>query len=260
MKKLAAAVLVLVVLGVGASRVYDWWNYNLTTPVATSSQPVAFRVAQGEIASAVADDLYSKGLIRNRDIFEWYLRLTGVGSKFQAGSFLLNRNMSILQIIDALQRSNPDQKVITIPEGFPLKFQADFVEKAWPGMGKAYLQAATDPSWKTQYDFLKSRPPGANPPLEGYLFPDTYVVDPNGGVNGLIQQQLDQFGKGRPTDLVAARGVGGGDRHPCIDGGARGEPRSRPRQRLQRVLQPPRERHDARRGRDPAVRPRTADP
>ena len=201
MKKLAAAVLVLVVLGVGASRVYDWWNYNLTTPVATSSQPVAFRVAQGEIASAVADDLYSKGLIRNRDIFEWYLRLTGVGSKFQAGSFLLNRNMSILQIIDALQRSNPDQKVITIPEGFPLKFQADFVEKAWPGMGKAYLQAATDPSWKTQYDFLKSRPPGANPPLEGYLFPDTYVVDPNGGVNGLIQQQLDQFGKVFSSDL-----------------------------------------------------------
>jgi UPF0755 protein len=203
MKKLIALVLVLAVLGVGASRVNDWWNYNLSTPVSAVSQPVPFTIGPGELPSDVSQALADKGLIRNRDIFDWYLRFSGAGSRFQAGSFVLNRNMSMLSIVDALQHSNPNQKVVTIPEGFPLKFQADFVEKAWPGMGAAYLKAAADPSWSTQYDFLATRPATANPPLEGYLFPDTYAVDPNAGVNGLIKQQLDQFGTVFSADLRA---------------------------------------------------------
>ena len=206
MKKLVAVLLVLVIAGVGASRVYDWWNYNINTPVSSSSEPVQFKIDQGELPSTVAQDLSDKGLIRNKDIFEWYLRLTGAGSSFQAGSFVLNRNMSIVQIVSALQHAAPNQKIITIPEGFPLKFQADFVEKAWPGMGQAYLQAAADPSWAAKYDFLGSRPAGATPPLEGYLFPDTYTVDPTLGVNGLIKQQLDQFGAVFSSDLRAAVG------------------------------------------------------
>lgn len=194
----------LALLGVGASRAYDWWNYNINTAVSTTSQPVAFHIDQGELPSDVALDLANKGLIRNKDIFEWYLRLTGAGSSFQAGSFVLNRNMSIVQIVNALQHAAPNQKVITIPEGFPLKFQAGFVEKAWPGMGQPYLRAAASPDWRTQYDFLATVPGNANPPLEGYLFPDTYTVDPTLGVNGLIKEQLDQFGTVFSADLRAA--------------------------------------------------------
>jgi UPF0755 protein len=203
-KKLIALVVVILIAGIGASRVYDWWSYNVNTPVSATSQPVPFTIDQGEVPSAVAQALADKGLIRNKDIFEWYLRLTGAGSSFQAGSFVLNRNMNIAQIVDALQKANPNQKVVTIPEGYPLKFQADFVEKAWPGMGKQYLVAAASPTWRPQYDFLSSVPGNANPPLEGYLFPDTYKVDPVLGVNGLIKQQLDQFGTVFSPDLRSA--------------------------------------------------------
>ena len=204
MKKLIAAVVVLAVLGVGASRAYDWWNYNLNTPVSSTSQPVAFHIAPGEVPSDVAQALVDERLIRDKTIFEWYVRLTGAGSSFQAGSFALNRNMSIVQIVGALQHAVPNQKVITIPEGFPLKFQANFVEKAWPGMGQPYLQAAASPTWRSQYDFLSSVPGNASPPLEGYLFPDTYTVDPSLGVDGLIKEQLDQFGAVFTPDLRAA--------------------------------------------------------
>ena len=204
MKRLAVIVVVILIAGFGASRGYDWWNYNVNTPVSGTSQQVAFKIDPGELPSAVAQDLADKGLIRNKDIFEWYLRLTGAGSSFQAGTFVLNRNMSMVQIIDALEHANPNQKVITIPEGYPLKFQADFVEKAWPGMGKPYLTAAASPTWRAQYEFLSSVPGRANPPLEGYLFPDTYTVDPSLGVNGLIKQELDQFGIVFSPELRAA--------------------------------------------------------
>jgi len=203
-KKLIALVVVILLVGIGASRVYDWWNFNVNTPVSSTSQPVPFTIQPGEVPSAVAQELADKGLIRNKDIFEWYLRLTGGGANFQAGSFVLNRNMNMAQIATALQKANPNSKVVTIPEGYPLKFQADFVEKAWPGMGKQYLVVAASPVWRTQYGFLSTVPGNANPPLEGYLFPDTYTVDPALGVNGLIKQQLDQFGIVFSTDLRSA--------------------------------------------------------
>ena len=201
MRKLIAFVLILTVLGFGASRGYDWWNSELHTPVSSTSQPVVFHVQNGELPADVATDLDSKHLLRNKTVFEWYVRISGVGSSFQAGVFLLNRNMSMLQIASALERGGADQKIITIPEGFPLKFQANFVEKDWPGMGQPYLQAAADPSWGQKYDFLSSPPASTSPPLEGYLFPDTYSVDPSGGVNGLIKEQLDQFGNVFSPDL-----------------------------------------------------------
>ncbi len=204
MKALAVVVGVLLVIGFGASRAYDWWSYSVNTPASSTSQPVPFHIDPGEVPSTVAQDLANKGLVRDANVFEWYVRLTGAGSSFQAGSFVLNRNMSIVQIVSALEHATPNQKVVTIPEGYPLKFQAQFVEKSWPGMGKAYLTEAGSPVWKSEYDFLAARPAGAYPPLEGYLFPDTYTVDPSLGVDGLIKQQLDQFAAVFSTDLRAA--------------------------------------------------------
>ncbi len=204
MKRLVAIIVILAVLGFGASRGYDWWNYNLNTPVSSTSESVVFHIQVGEVPSDVADDLSSKGLLRNKDLFEWYVRLTGVGPKFQAGSFVLNKNMSMVQIANALQNGHNDQKVVTIPEGYPLKFIASlWVEKDWPGQGKAYVAAANSSTWAQQYDFLTLRPKGASPPLEGYLYPDTYQVDPSAGVSGLIKQQLDQFGAVFTSDLRA---------------------------------------------------------
>jgi UPF0755 protein len=193
-KKLIAVLVILALVGVGASKGYDWWNYNLNTPVSSTKQAVIVHVQPGELPTQVAEDLAGKNLIRSKDVFEWYVRLTGIGSRIQAGAFVLSPTMSLVQIASALENGKTDQLAVLIPEGFPLKFQAGYVDKAWPGMGAPYLAATADPSWTAKYDFLNTRPANANPPLEGYLFPDTYLVDPNAGVNGLIAQQLDQFG------------------------------------------------------------------
>jgi UPF0755 protein len=193
MKRLVATLVLLAVVGVGSSRAYDWWNFNVNTPVSSSSQPVVFHIDSGELPSQVTDDLFAQRLIRDRVAFDMYLRFTGAAGKFEAGSFLLNRNMTMWQIAGALQHGGSSQVSVTLPEGFPLREQAKYVEKS--GLGKAadYLAIANEPSWSGLYDFLGSRPANANPPLEGYLFPDTYLVD-QGSVRGLVKAQLDQFG------------------------------------------------------------------
>jgi UPF0755 protein len=194
MRRLVAILVVIGLLGFGTSRGLDWWNYNVNTPASTTSQQVVFHVDLGEVSSQIGDELYAQHLIRDRLAFDLYLRFTNAGPKLEAGTFLLNRNMSLVQIVDALEHGRPDQVAVTIPEGFPIKFQAQYVEKSGIGTAADYISAAQDPSIAASYDFLASRPASADPALEGYLFPDTYLIDKSAGVKDLIKAQLDQFG------------------------------------------------------------------
>src|SRR6266849_3120367 len=194
MKRLASVLVVIAVIGFGTSRGLDWWNYNLNTPPSTTSQQVVFHVDQGELASQISEDLYTQRLIRDRNAFDLYVRITNAAPKFEAGTFLLNRNMTLVQIVNKLQHGTADQVLVTIPEGFPLKFQAQYVEKSGLGTAADYLSAAKDPAVAAPFDFLSSRPAAADPPLEGYLFPDTYLIDRSVGVKELVKAQLAQFG------------------------------------------------------------------
>ena len=200
MKRLIAIVVIIALLGFGASRGMDWWNSNVNTAISTSSHPVKFHVDQGETSSDIGTNLVALNLIRSSLAFDLYTRLTGAAPKFEAGDFVLNTNMSLSQIVSTLQHGNSQQQVVTFPEGFPLREQAKVVDGKQLGVAPnyftsaGYLAAAKDPSWAAQYDFLPRQPGNAAVPYEGYLFPDTYLVDPSAGVNGLIKQQLDQFG------------------------------------------------------------------
>ncbi len=203
MKRLLIVLLGLAILGFGTSRGIDWWNFNVNTPVSSSSKSVPFHVDPGETPTQIGQDLYTLGLIRSTIAFDMYTRLTNSGPKFQAGSFVLNPNMSMVQIIDALQHGKTDQKVITFPEGFPLREQAKVVEAKKIATADEYLAAAKDPAWATTYKFLPPITAGAEAPFEGYLFPDTYLIDPAAGVRGLIRAQLDQFGVVFSSDVSA---------------------------------------------------------
>ena len=194
MRRLIAVVVILALLGFGTSRAIDWWNFNVNTPMTTTSHSVTFHVDPGETPTQIGNDLYTLRLIRSTIAFDLYTRLNDAGPKFQAGAFLLNTNMSLSQIVTALQHGRPDEKTVTFPEGFPLWYQAQKVDQKnlGPVTGADYLRAARDPALAQKYSFLPQAASG-DFPYEGYLFPDTYLVDPAAGSAGLVRAQLDQF-------------------------------------------------------------------
>ena len=207
MRRLVAAIVVLALLGFGTSRGLDWWGYNVNTPISTGSHKVPFHVDQDETSSAIGTDLYDQHLIRSTIAWDLYVRLTDSAPRFQAGSFVLNTNMSLSQIVTALQHGNADQQVVTFPEGFPLREQAKIVDSKKLGTAPnfftaaGYLAAAKDPGLAASYSFLPSQPASQLYPYEGFLFPDTYLIDPAAGVAGLVKQQLDQFATVFSPDL-----------------------------------------------------------
>jgi UPF0755 protein len=196
-KKLIAILVIIGLLGFGTSRAIDWWNFNVNTPVSTADRSVPFHIDLGETSAQIGTDLYDAKLIRSTIAFDLYTRATNAGPKFQAGSFILNTNMTMTQIISALQHGQADEKAITFIEGYPLWRQAKIVEDKKignpPVTAADYLKAAKDPNWGATYQFLPKQVFNQEFPYEGYLFPDTYRIDPATGATGLVKTQLDRF-------------------------------------------------------------------
>jgi UPF0755 protein len=202
-KRLVAILVLIAIVGFGTSRAMDWWNFNVNTPISSAGKAVPFHVDPGETPSQIGQDLYNVGLIRSTIAFDMYTRLTNAGPKLEAGVYVLKTNMSLAQIVNALQHGKADQKVITFPEGFPLREQAKVVETKKLATAAEYLAAAKDPALRTTYTFLPPQPGNPDAPFEGYLFPDTYQIDPAAGVRGLVKEQLDQFAVVFSADLRA---------------------------------------------------------
>src|SRR5207247_468547 len=187
MKKLVVLVLLLAGCGYAGDRGYDWFNTQVREPVSPRSQPVGFHVEPGEGTDAIATDLAAKGLIRNPNVFVFYLRYQRSGARLEAGDFVLNRNMTMNQIIDALGQARVQQVMVTLPEGKTMKQLAQAAQQAGLGTAQDYLAAAQEQGWS--YEFLKGRPAGAPANLEGFLFPDTYQLDRGAPAHDLVKLQ-----------------------------------------------------------------------
>jgi UPF0755 protein len=205
-KKLLLLVVLVAGCGFGASRGVDYYNYEVYTPISSHSDPVNFTVQTGESPSQIGADLQDKRLIRSQDFFNLYLKLSGTRGELQAGDFVLNRNMDIPHIVDALQHGRTNQLAVRVPEALPIKFVAQALEKAGFTKAQDYIDAANDPAWKGQYAFLAGVPAGRNPLLEGYLYPDTYLLNRGATAHDLVKAQLDAFAKLATPDLTQAIG------------------------------------------------------
>jgi peptidoglycan lytic transglycosylase G len=201
MKKLLVLVVLLAGCGYAGDRGYEWVNSQVHQPVSATSQPVQFHVEPGEGTSEIADDLAAKGLIRNANVFLLYLRYQRQGARLEAGDFVLDKDMSMVQIVDALGKPKVQQISVTLKEGDTLKLMAQAAQQARMGSAQDYTAAAHDMTWP--YDFLKGRPQNAPATLEGFLFPDTYQLDPGATARDLVKRQLDRFDQQFTPDLRA---------------------------------------------------------
>jgi len=206
MKKLVVLVLLLAGCGVAGNRGYDWVNSQVYAPMSSQSQPVSFHIDPGESTDRIAQDLYKHRLIHSPEVFLVWLKYRDSSAPLQAGDFVLNRNMNMIQVIHALGRAQVVQVAVSLPEGYTMQLMAQSAEKARLGTANDYLAAAQDLSW--EYDFLAGRPAAAPKNLEGFLFPDSYKLDQGASARDLVKRQLERFGQVVTPDLRASAGQG----------------------------------------------------
>lgn len=175
---------------------------DMDTPAGSDPTPVKFEIKSGETAASVAENLEKLGVIKDAGAFRVLLRMQGIDTKLEAGSYELKRTMTPREIATALQRGRAPSVTVTIPEGWRaeeiaalmaaqgLVDQEEFLRlvKSGEGFAQAFLPKPSAPSG-----------------LEGYLFPDTYTFDTSSSnARVVISRMLDNFGAKVGNDLQAA--------------------------------------------------------
>lgn len=148
---------------------------DLYVPPSEDARPRPFVIDPGEPARYVAARLAEEGFVTDGDLFNLYLRVTGLDRGLDAGNFMLSDNMTMPEVAAALQNALFEEQVVTIPEGFRAEEIAERLAAANIIDYDTFMNAVRAPrslSIFEDYDFLQSLP--ANASLEGYLFPDTY--------------------------------------------------------------------------------------
>ena len=121
MKKgiILAIVIVIFIIIVGVIGSIIFYNSSLKAVMADDSSEVIVEIKNGSTATDIAEVLKEKNLIKNALAFKIYTKLNKI-SGMQAGTYKLNRNMEVKQIVENLQKGTdyyPDEINITFLEG-----------------------------------------------------------------------------------------------------------------------------------------------
>lgn len=146
----------------------------------------------------IADVLYTNGIITDKHFFLLETKLDGQQSPFIPGQYTISSNMSVAQILTLLTTSLKDERntvKFTIPEGYSVEQIAETLAAKNIVTKEAFLEAVTQRNYALEYSFLADIPDNDSYryKLEGYLFPDTYVVRKNCSAEEIVIKMLDRF-------------------------------------------------------------------
>lgn len=185
------AALILGALGVVAGYAY----HALHSPQSSTASTVIFVVHPGETVGSVSQRLERRGLIHDgllvsgSTLFDLDARIQGLSAHLQAGTFTLHRNMTISEMVSTLATADPRTITFTVLPGWRSEQIASELRAL--GLKSAeFLHAVRHPSfgvpalhvgWPRQHT------------LEGFLYPDTYSVDPSSTGTELARVMVDRF-------------------------------------------------------------------
>jgi len=130
---------------------------------------VLYEVLPKTSLSALSLDLQAKGLIPNAQVFRLFLRFSRQDKKIRAGYFYVRPSNSALEMTWKLTSGKMATQTVTIPEG-KASYEVYSILKA-----KFPLDSLKFDSLVHSADFARAC--GLqSPDLEGYLFPETYVL------------------------------------------------------------------------------------
>jgi len=166
-------VLITVIAGVFAG--FFWWKWAISPLNPRSLSKKTFVIKRGEKLNSIAERLKKEELIRSPLAFKIVAYTQGLRGKIQAGSFHLSSGWSLYEIARALTLGTEDIW-LTFPEGWR---KEEFAQRLAANLEdfdvQEFLSLAKD--------------------LEGYLFPDTYLIPKSTSSSAIIKILTNNFEK-----------------------------------------------------------------
>ena len=177
---------------------FIFWR-GIYTPLNPQSQETKiFAIKKGEGSKEIAANLEREGLIRWAPFFRIYVINKGVAKNLQAGQYQLSFAMSIPEMVKKFVSGDVIKEKITIIEGWNLKDVAQYFEQKSIAKSEDFFQMAKK-DFSNEFSFLEDKPTDLD--LEGYFFPDTYLINKEVSLEEIFKKVLSNFEKKLTPEL-----------------------------------------------------------
>ncbi len=150
----------------------------------SDDEPITVTIPQGSGAMNIIDILDETGLVKNKTMAKIHMKLGGYDS-LQANTYIFSKDMGLKEILKAIdtgdfnylsknqftlvEGSTVPQYAAAIAEKF--SYSAEDILAVWND--REYLSTLIDDYWFLTDEILQE---GIMYPLEGYLYPETYII------------------------------------------------------------------------------------
>ena len=181
---LLAVVALVAALGGG----FAFLSYQfLNTRASDVAQDVVYEVTPGKGFNTIAVELEQKGLIKNSLFFTAYARIRGDRSKVKVGEYLLRTNMVPMEILNTITSGKSIARSFTVSEGLSIYEISELYQKEGFGTAEDFMKWIRDPQ------LIRSLLGESQESLEGYLFPETYMLTKYTDTKTLISNMVRRF-------------------------------------------------------------------
>lgn len=132
--------------------------------------------------------LEKEGVVRDAKLAEIYYRVYRSGTPLQAGEYLFDRPMPIDDVINRMAKGEVVKYPIVVPEGLTAEETFELFWSQGIGGPEGFRHALSDT------ELLPGLTSGVND-LEGFLFPDTYIVTRSTSARQIVDRMVAEFRK-----------------------------------------------------------------
>lgn len=196
-------ILLLLIIIIGGISIFAWYELSLKPVEEGNSQSIIIDIVPGQGTEGIASALKENNLIKDDLVFKIYCKLNEVNN-MQAGTYELNKNMSVEEIVKKFQAGDVVIKEInvTFQEGKNMRDIAKIISENTNNSyedvmkvfeNKEYAKGLIEEYWFLTDEILDNN---IYYPLEGYLYPDTYTFESvDVSIDDIIRIMLDQTDK-----------------------------------------------------------------
>ena len=179
-------ILLIVIIATSGLVYYTFWFPHKSD----SNAPKIVSIEKNSSVKQIAKQLYNNDVISNDFTFIVVAKIMGMETKLLPGNYSFNNNLSNIDVLNILVAGAPLPLVkITIREGLTIKQMASLLHT------KYKMDSANFLSLVNNKEFINENLNLALPNLEGYLFPNTYILQDKPSEEDLIRLMLNEIKK-----------------------------------------------------------------
>ncbi|AVK50172.1 aminodeoxychorismate lyase [Clostridium sp. MF28] len=167
------------------------YSSTIRKPLKSTEDSIIIEVKQGEGFYDILDKLDKENKLTNKLLIKVNLAIDKRKVNLTEGIYEINTNSSLEELIKSLENKDGDKDLVklTIPEGYSIEDIAKSVEDKGICSKDEFIKDVKDyklPSFVENNNKKRYN-------LEGYLYPDTYLIEKGSNANDVIKSMLDRF-------------------------------------------------------------------